>query len=155
MAITSETSDTYFDAVELSPDAFIFAERNLKTYLQLRERINLILADIFTFTPTSRYDLIISNPPYIPTDEIRNLPPEVSNGDPFVALDGGGSGVEFLFNLADLITDWLAPNGWFISEIGEDQGDRIIKHFKEKKFKNVSIKQDFNKRDRFLIASGV
>lgn len=104
------------DAVDLSPPALAVARRNLGRY-RLGRRIALIKSDMFAGLRAKRYDLIISNPPYVTTATMRKLPPEYRR-EPALALAGGADG----FNAVDVILQeaakHLAPHGLLVVEIG-------------------------------------
>lgn len=75
--------------------------------------------------PPKKFDLIVSNPPYIRRDDIPNLDANVRNFDPHLALDGGSSGLEAYMQLAPLIAEWLKPSGYVLLEIGYGQQNDV------------------------------
>lgn len=152
LAIAYENQYVSFDAVEISLNAVDYAKQNLKSYPDISNRINLTMCDVFNFKPSKKFSLITSNPPYIPTEDIASLPKEVSGGDPWLALDGGKEGLEFLTKVADLIRDWLLPGGWFLTEIGDGQGEELVKIFNRSGYEDVTTERDYTNRVRFLIA---
>ena len=96
------------DAVDISPDALEVARRNIDDY-DLQERVHLIQSNLFASLQVRQYDLIISNPPYIPSAEIETLQPEVRDYDPRTALDGGADGLDFYRRLAVEAAPFLQP----------------------------------------------
>ena len=85
------------DAIELSPDAMAVAKFNVATH-NLARRVRLFHSDVFDAVPAVKYDLILSNPPYVPTRELRGLPEEFKQ-EPAMALDGGQDGLDIIRKL--------------------------------------------------------
>ena len=115
------------DAIELSPDALAVAKFNVAAHQQAR-RIKLFHSDVFDAVPPPPrlrrtgprgylYDLIISNPPYVPTRELRTLPAEFKN-EPRMALDGGRDGLYVIRKLLRQSRDRLQPHGIVVLEVG-------------------------------------
>jgi len=104
------------DAIELSPDAAAVAKFNLATH-GLGRRVKLYHSDLFDAVPPARYDLILSNPPYVPTRELRGLPAEFRN-EPAMALDGGRDGLGVIRKLLLQACDRLQPHGIVVLEVG-------------------------------------
>ena len=96
------------------------------------------------------FDLIASNPPYIPTDEIANLAPEVRMWDPFIALDGGPCGLEPYYEIISKAHAWLAPKGMMILEI-PDANAETLQSFGQQYFKNVQLLLDLHQKWRYLV----
>lgn len=96
-----------------------------------------------------KFDLIVSNPPYIDTSEIELLDKEVKNYDPFIALDGGELGLKFYNIIHDNLRKTLNDGGMIIMEIGEDQKDLIVSLFND--FNLVEAVQDYAGNDRVLV----
>ena len=97
--------------------------------------------------------LIVSNPPYIPTSEIAVLEPEVRDYDPRLALDGGRDGLEFYRMLARLGQMALTPGGSLIAEFGDGQEDEIESIFRKSTWPSVRFAEDFCGKPRIVIAS--
>lgn len=114
------------DAVDRSPQAVRLARRN-GSRNGLNGRLHVLegnFRDPATLRlPAQDYDLVVSNPPYIPSGDIPGLMPEVRDHDPVEALDGGADGLEALRDLARGIPRWLRPGGLLALEIGADQAD--------------------------------
>jgi release factor glutamine methyltransferase len=98
----------------------------------------------------SSYDLIISNPPYIPSDEIITLSKTVKNFDPLISLDGGQDGLKCYKEIAQDINRVINKNGRVILEIGYNQAHDVIKIFESKEFKLLKIYNDINGLNRIL-----
>ena len=107
------------DAVDLSPDALIVAERNIADY-QLGERIRPVLSDAFTALAGKRYDLIISNPPYVDAKAVAALPPEYRH-EPEMALGSGTDGLDFTRIILREAKKHLTEQGLLIVEIGHNR----------------------------------
>ncbi len=98
------------------------------------------------------FDLIISNPPYIPSAEIATLQPEVRDFDPHGALDGGADGLEFYRLIAARSKEFLKPDGKLMVEFGDGQAEAIRKIFGTEKWIVEAVKEDYSQRARILIA---
>jgi release factor glutamine methyltransferase len=117
-------------ATDVSPKALQVAIQNAADN-GVRDRIQFLQGDLFT--PLRRgpvFDLIVTNPPYIPRDQVPVLPPEVRDFEPRIALDGGKDGLEFYGRALPEVDDYLCPGGWFLTEMGYGQ-DRFIRRIAE------------------------
>ena len=103
-------------------------------------------------TPVLHFDLIISNPPYIPSAEIATLEPEVRDFDPCLALDGGADGLNFYRVLAAQAKPFLKPGGTIMLEFGDGQADAIKKILEGEKWIVEAVQEDYSQRARILIA---
>lgn len=106
-------------AVDLSPDALSVAERNVATY-HLQDRVELIHSDAFTRLAGRRFDLIISNPPYVNAESVAVLPPEYLH-EPEMALGSGDDGLDFTRIILREAKQHLTENGILIVEIGHNR----------------------------------
>jgi ribosomal protein L3 glutamine methyltransferase len=104
------------DAIELSPDAMAVAKFNVAMH-GLGKRVKLFHSDVFDAVPPVKYDLILSNPPYVPTRELRGLPEEFKQ-EPAMALDGGKDGLDIIRKLLRQARDRLQPHGIVVLEVG-------------------------------------
>ncbi len=104
------------DAIELSPDAAAVAKFNLASH-GLAKRVKLHHSDVFDAVPPVKYDLILSNPPYVPTRELRGLPEEFTK-EPRMALDGGRDGLDIIRKLLRQARERLQPHGIVTLEVG-------------------------------------
>ncbi len=104
------------DAIELSPDAAAVAKFNLATH-GLAKRVKLHRSDVFDAVPPVKYDLILSNPPYVPTRELRGLPVEFTQ-EPRLALDGGRDGLDIIRKILRQARERLQPHGLVTLEVG-------------------------------------
>ncbi len=134
-------------ASDISTKALNIAKQNAKT---LNADIKFVCSDMFEKIE-GKFDLIISNPPYIDSDEVKELDLEVVNNDPHIALDGGAMGLKFYNIIHDNLRMFLQDNGMIIMEIGEDQKELIISLFND--FNLVESLKDLSGNDRVLIFS--
>ncbi len=104
------------DAIELSPDAMAVAKFNVAAH-RLAQRVKLHHSDVFDAVPPVKYDVILSNPPYVPTRELRGLPEEFKQ-EPRMALDGGGDGLDVIRKIFRQARERLQPHGIVVLEVG-------------------------------------
>ena len=97
------------------------------------------------------YDLIISNPPYITTEECGKLMPEVKDYEPMLALDGKEDGLYFYRAITKQAQDHLVPGGWLLYEIGCSQGEDVAALLRKYKFEDIEIRQDLAGLDRVVL----
>lgn len=132
-------------ATDISQKALTVAKQNAKN---LQAEIKFIRSNMFEKIE-DKFDLIISNPPYIDSDEVKTLDAEVINNDPHLALDGGAMGLKFYNIIHDNLRKHLNDNGMIIMEIGEDQKDLLISLFND--FNLVESLKDLSGNDRVLV----
>ena len=134
------------DALDISDEALEVAKRNAN---ELDSDINFLKSDMFSsLTCESKYDIIVSNPPYIQSDVVDTLESEVKDFEPRLALDGDADGMKFYKIIAENYENYLANNGVLALEIGYDEADDIRALFEGK---NVVIKKDLANLDRVAI----
>ena len=138
--------------VDISTDALEVAIENVSK-LDLVRKVILRKSDIYSkIRPIEKFDLIISNPPYIPIKERDNLQNEVKNFDPELALFAqDDDGVEFYKKIIDGAPNCLKPNGFIAFELGINQA-QIVKNMLEKDFKNIEIVNDLAGIERVITA---
>jgi ribosomal protein L3 glutamine methyltransferase len=107
------------DAVDISKDALAVAERNIRDY-KLAGRVNPIESDLYENVPFKKYDLIITNPPYVNSDSMGKLPPEYLR-EPQIALAGGEDGMDLVRKIVDGAAERLSPEGVLVVEIGNER----------------------------------
>jgi release factor glutamine methyltransferase len=139
-------------AGDISQAALELARANAAKH-GVTDRIQFIESDGFAaLAPAQRFDLIVSNPPYIATAELATLQPEVRDFDPRLALDGGTDGLEFYRILAGQGGARLHPGGKLMVEFGDGQASAIAEIFSRENWIVEAIRQDYSPRDRFLLA---
>lgn len=137
-------------AADLSPEALALARRNVDRH-GLADRIHLVRSNWFSQLPSSlKFDLIVSNPPYIPRLEIAALPPEVRDYDPRLALDGGVEGLDFYEVIASEGRRRLAAEGGAMVEFGDGQRERVQGIFGAEGWKHVRWHLDYAGVERVL-----
>lgn len=150
LAIAHESPAARMHALDRSKDALKLALRNARE-LGLEGRVTFHEGDGFAALPEGlRFDLIVSNPPYIPADEIRTLMPEVRDYDPRVALDGGADGLVFYRRLAAEAPHWLKPGGRLMCEFGDGQERALPTIFVEGPWKGLMFEPDWSGTPRFF-----
>ncbi|MET3928100.1 release factor glutamine methyltransferase [Devosia sp. 2618] len=102
--------------------------------------------------PAQKFNLIVSNPPYITSAVVETLSPEVKDFDPRLALDGGPDGLAPYRIIAAQAKTWLKPGGWLMVEIGYDQGAAVCALFVETNLEDVAVHRDLNGLDRVVVA---
>jgi ribosomal protein L3 glutamine methyltransferase len=111
--------DAVVDAVDISPDALAVAERNVRDY-ELAGRVNLIQSDLYEHVPFKKYDMIITNPPYVNSGSMARLPQEYLH-EPQIALDGGADGMDLVRKIVAGAAERLTPDGILMVEIGNER----------------------------------
>lgn len=139
-------------AVDVSPEALAMARENAARHGGAA-RIRFLEGDGFAaLPPDARFDLIISNPPYIPSEEIASLQPEVRDHDPRGALDGGADGLDYGRRLAAEAARFLNPDGRLMLEFGDAQAGLLRPIFEEHNWIVETIAEDYTRRPRILVA---
>jgi len=144
-------SDVHITATDISANALDTAEQNA---LLNNVKINFLLSDLFNNLElqTMNYELIVSNPPYIPTAGIEILQPEIKY-EPYIALDGGKDGLNFYRKIIRDSTRYLKENGSLIMEMGFNQRDAVEDIFQESgNFEIIEVIKDYNNIDRVIVA---
>ncbi len=131
-------------ASDISKQALLIAKENAK---HNQVEAELVRSDLFQ-NITGKYDIIISNPPYIPTGEIPGLMPEVRDFEPLEALDGAEDGLFFYREIARMGRIFLKSNGYLYFEIGHGQGRRVAFLMEENGFRNIKVVKDLAGNDR-------
>jgi release factor glutamine methyltransferase len=154
IALAHECPSAQVTAVDISAEALALARRNAARHGVL-ERIRFVHGDGLAAAPEgTRFDLIISNPPYIPSGEIDRLEPEVRDYDPRMALNGGTDGLDYFRRLAAEALPKLAPDGKLMAEFGDGQGEVLSEIFRQQKWVVEALVEDYTQRLRILIAHG-
>lgn len=134
---------------DISFEALAVARENA-TNLELDNRATFLRTEWAAGFGDHSFDLVVSNPPYIPSADIAGLDPEVRDHDPHLALDGGPDGLQAYRELAPEILRILKPGGTFAVEIGWDQGAAVKALFEQAGFQNVIVVKDLSDRDRVV-----
>ena len=152
VALAANAPASRVQALDISEAALLVARENAERH-GLTERIEFVCAADFTGLASDlRFDLIISNPPYIPSAEIDALAPEVRDFDPRLALDGGEDGLRFYRQIAVEAAERLKPGGRVMLEFGDGQAALVERIFVETGWLIEAIEKDLTGRLRILIA---
>lgn len=139
-------------ATDVSTVALEVAQRNAARN-EVAGRITFLAGDLFAAIAEriGRFDLLVSNPPYIRRAEIATLEPEVGRWEPRAALDGGVDGLDFYRRIAAAAWQFLTPNGALALEIGADMGGEVCAIFNQAgRYRDVAVFQDYAGRDRVV-----
>lgn len=137
-------------AIEISEKAIQVIKKNCENILQNKNSINIINADALSFIVKNKFDIIVSNPPYVALKDKDNLQRDL-NFEPENALYSGYDGMDFYRNFFNIIDRYLKYSGAFFFEIGFNQGKELINICESFNIKNAEIKKDLSGKDRFLI----
>ncbi|NLQ12581.1 peptide chain release factor N(5)-glutamine methyltransferase [Olsenella sp. KGMB02461] len=155
LSIASEREDTVVWEGDLSEQAVSLTERN-RDALNLTSRVVAAQGDLYEALPgelAGTLDVIVSNPPYIPSAVVPTLPQEVVGYEPGLALDGGKDGLDLFRRLLEGAPQWLAPEGMLCVELFEDSLDAAAALAQDQKgWAHVEIRPDLTGRPRVLIA---
>ena len=146
VSILHNVSDVEGYAVDISKQALNVAKENarLNDVPVLFEH-----SDLFDHV-TGTFDVIVSNPPYICTDEIAKLMPEVRDFEPMEALDGKEDGLYFYRRITEESVAYLKPGGYLLYEIGHDQGEAVSSYMRENGFDEIEVIRDLAGLDRVV-----
>lgn len=151
LSLLKENPKALGTGVDISSKALEIAKENAKA-LNLESQTTFVnkswtAPDFIKET----FDLIVSNPPYIPTDEIAALATEVKDNDPLTALDGGKDGLNCYQEIAKIAPSLLTKDGHILLEVGYNQAEDVIKIFKSQGFKYIKTVQDLAQINRCVI----
>ena len=137
-------------ATDISEEALVIAERNAKNN-KVDKQIAFLSSDLFFEIPQEKYDIIVSNPPYIKREIVKTLAKQVQN-EPLMALDGGWDGLDFYRKIIHQADDFLKYGGYLCLEIGYDQKEDVMDLIKkEEKYTNPYCKKDLYGNDRVVV----
>ena len=134
--------------IDISNQAIRIAEKNAIKH-KVNDRLDLIFDDWKNLS--GKFDVIVSNPPYIKTLDYNNLPSEVRNFDPKVSLLGGNTGFEKFIEISSIINLLMKKESIFVLEIGDKQSEFLIEKFKNKNLCLIKIIRDYNGIKRVLV----
>lgn len=132
---------------DISAPALEVAKQNAKTH---KVKINFVESDLFA-NLQGKFDLIISNPPYIKEEDIQTLSPEVKQ-EPRLAQIGGKYGTEIIEKIINSAPDFLTPGGLLALEIGDKEGQKVLQFFSRDIWSNFALVCDFAGLERFVFA---
>ncbi len=153
LAIAKRVKDARVTLADLSPAALRIARRNAVDQ-KLNARVSCIPLDAMKPAQEfiGKFDMIVSNPPYITTAEIKDLDPSVRDFEPRMALDGGEDGLDFYRAIIKNYTSALTPNGYFCFEIGIGQDPAVCRMLEENGFEILELRKDTAEIIRAILA---
>ena len=125
VAILKHSPKAIAVAVDISEPAIVIARRNADLH-RVSDRLNILSSDVFENVPTEAFDLIVSNPPYVPLTEYRDLQPEVRDHDPRMAVTDGSTGLTIIERIIAEAPGYLNSGGHLLVEIGHGQSDQVM-----------------------------
>ena len=153
IALAAKCPNAKIIATDISEEALTLAKENAARN-NVAGRIEFLQSDGFAGLSTgSRFNLIVSNPPYIPSAKIEMLQAEVRDFDPRSALDGGADGLDFYRKLAIEAKPFLNADGKIMLEFGDGQAKAVRRIFEDEKWIVEAVKDDYSRRARILIAN--
>ena len=153
LSILKEKNDFYGTGIDISKNALNICKFNAIN-LNVINRLKLYKTNVDKFN-IGKYDLIVSNPPYIEKNKIKYLDRDVASYEPLLALDGGLDGLSEIRKVIKKASELIKKNGKFILEIGFDQRDKVVNLLKRKGFYINRIKKDFANNDRCIVCTKI
>jgi release factor glutamine methyltransferase len=153
LTILKERKNFYGVGVDISKKCLNISKINAKN-LEVSSRVKFFKSDVDKFD-LGKYDLIVSNPPYIKKFNLKYLEKDVVNFEPKLALDGGLDGLSEIRKVITKSSELIKKNGKFILEIGFDQKNKVINLLKDKGFYINSISKDLAKNDRCIVSTKI
>ena len=136
-------------SIDISQNALNKAQENSDYHKT--NNVKFLNLDFLKEIPSERFDIIVSNPPYIPLEEMKNIMIDVKEYEPEIALTDFNDGLVFYDRFADLGSKLLKKEGWMVLEVGiDDHPEKVAKLFKSKGYSNIELVSDYNKDKRVL-----
>ena len=153
LSILRERKNYYGTAIDISKKSLEISKINARN-LNVEQRIKFYKSDIDNFSK-GKYDLVISNPPYIRSCDLKYLEKDVISFEPKLALDGGLDGLSVIRKVINKSSELIKRNGKFILEIGFNQKNKVIKLLNKKGFYINSTLKDLAKNDRCIVSTKI
>ena len=153
LAVASRVKDAKVTLADVSQDALSVAKENASLN-KLTGRVRCVQADALrpAFPFLGKFDLIVSNPPYITAKEMQELPVSVKDYEPHLALYGGEDGLDFYRAIAENFAPALKPGGFLCFEFGMGQGDAVCRILTDNGYTILERTRDYNDRERAVLA---
>ena len=153
IAIASRVKDARVTLGDLSPAALAIAKKNVQRH-HLGSKASCVRMDALKTAPAflGKFDMIVSNPPYVTGEEMKLLPTSVRDFEPHMALYGGEDGLDFYRSIAENSRTVLKPGGYLLFEFGMDQGDAVCEILRSNGYTILERKKDYNDRERAVMA---
>lgn len=149
LSIARLVPSSYVTGVDISPQAIMYSNKN-KTINKIKN-FHTLMGNLFEPVKDKTFDLIVSNPPYIRTEEISSLQQEIVLHEPRIALDGGRDGLDYYRIIIPHSEDHLVKNGFLAFEIGIGQFEGVIRIAQRQEFTLFRVREDFSSIKRVLI----
>ena len=153
LAIANRVKDAKVTLADISREAMTVAKKNI-TLQKLSGRVTCVQADALSDPAPflGKFDMIVSNPPYITTQEMEELPKSVKDYEPHLALHGGADGLDFYRSIASKYAAALKPGGYLCFEFGMGQGDAVCKILEENGYTVLERSKDYSEIERAVLA---
>ena len=153
LAVANRVKDAKVTLADISRDAIQVAKKKIAAN-KLSGRVTCVQANALEKPAAflGKFDLIVSNPPYITTDEMKDLPESVADYEPHIALHGGDDGLDFYRAIAENFTAALKPGGYLCFEFGMGQGDAVCSILETNGYTILERSRDYNDRERAVLA---
>lgn len=153
LAIASRVKDAKVTCADISKEALFVCKKNI-TAMKLSGRVSCIQVDALQkpMPFLGKFDMIVSNPPYITTEEMEQLPRSVKDFEPHLALHGGDDGLLFYRSIAENFVNALKPGGFLCFEFGMGQGEAVCNILESNGYTVIERVKDYNERERAVIA---
>ncbi len=149
ISIALMRGDAKILSIDISQNALNKAQENSDYHKT--NNVKFLNLDFLKEIPSDRFDIIVSNPPYIPLEEMKNIMIDVKEYEPEIALTDFNDGLVFYDRFADLGSKLLKKEGWMVLEVGiDDHPEKVAKLFKSKGYSNIELVSDYNKDKRVL-----
>lgn len=153
LAVANRVKDARVTLADISREAIAVAKKNIKNQ-KLTGRVSCVQVNALEPAPAflGKFDLIVSNPPYITSEDMERLDASVKDYEPHLALHGGADGLDFYRAIAENYRSALKPGGYLCFEFGMGQGDDVCKILEEKQYKILDRTMDYNGVERAVLA---
>lgn len=153
LALASRLKDARVTLADLSKEALAVARKNIQRN-HMGGRVSCVQVNAMEAPPAflGKFDMIVSNPPYVTAAEMEELPHSVKNYEPHMALYGGRDGLDFYRAITELYKHILKPGGFLCYEFGMGQGDAVCAILEENGFQVLERTRDYNDRERAVLA---
>ncbi|MGI8670144.1 MAG: peptide chain release factor N(5)-glutamine methyltransferase [Aridibacter sp.] len=152
VSILHEIKNAKATGLDISNKTLEIAEKNAEK-IGVLNRLELKVSDVFeVLDKTEKFDLIVSNPPYVPFEDMSNLQPEVRDFDPQIALTDGKDGLSIIGRIINNSPDFLKPDGFLLMEIGFNQSDKVRRMFDLQIWREIEVFSDLQGIPRMIKA---
>ncbi len=152
ISLAKDIKDKFVYATDISEDALELARKNAKIH-NVERYITFLKGHLFEplRSKTGFFDVVVCNPPYIPTPDFSQLPPEIRYFEPRIALNGGEDGLKLIRPIISQVSEFLSNDGWLMLEIGQGQSRIVYKLIEDtNKFKSPFVIQDYSGIERVV-----